>query len=278
MQTKLKISFIGGGNMAQALIGGLAGKLTAAENIHVVDVNPDALATLAQRFGVSTAPAIDATFDVALAASDVIVLAVKPQQMREVAAALAPNIKQQLVLSIAAGIRAVDLSRWLGGHDAIVRTMPNTPALVGMGIAGLAAMPGVSAAQKEAAESILRAVGQTVWLKDESQIDAVTAISGSGPAYVFYFIEAMQQAALELGLSAEQGKQLALATFAGATELATQSEEPVSVLRERVTSKGGTTYAALTSMQSNGVQEAIVQALHAAAARGKELGEEFGKD
>ncbi len=274
MQTNLKISFIGGGNMAQALIGGLAGKLTAAENIHVVDVNPDALAVLAQRFGVRTAPAIDAT----LAASDVIVLAVKPQQMREVAAALAPYIKQQLVLSIAAGIRAVDLSRWLGGHGAIVRTMPNTPALVGMGITGLAAMPGVSATQKEAAESILQAVGQTVWLMDESQIDAVTAISGSGPAYVFYFIEAMQQAALELGLTAEQGKQLALATFAGATELAMQSAEPVAVLRERVTSKGGTTYAALTSLQASGVQQSIVQALHAAAARGKELGEEFGKD
>jgi pyrroline-5-carboxylate reductase len=181
-------------------------------------------------------------------------------------------------LSIAAGIRAVDLSRWLGGHDAIVRTMPNTPALVGMGITGLAALPGVSVAQKEAAESILQAVGQTVWLNDESQIDAVTAISGSGPAYVFYFIEAMQQAAVELGLSAEQGKQLALATFAGATELAAQSAEPVSFLRERVTSKGGTTFAALTSMQNSGVQQAIVQALHAAAARGKELGEEFGKD
>lgn len=274
MQTNLKITFIGGGNMAQALIGGLADKLTAATNIHAVDVNPDALAVLVQRFGVSTAPAIDAT----LAMSDVIVLAVKPQQMREVAAALAPYIKQQLVLSIAAGIRAEDLSRWLGGHEAIVRTMPNTPALVGMGITGLAALPGVSAAQKEAAESILQAVGQTVWLKDESQIDAVTAISGSGPAYVFYFIEAMQQAALELGLSAEQGKQLALATFAGATELARQSGEPVSVLRERVTSKGGTTYAALTSMQASGVQQAIVQALHAAAMRGKELGEELGKN
>lgn len=274
MQTNLKISFIGGGNMAQALIGGLAGKLTAADNIHVVDVNPDALAVLAQRFGVRTAPAVDDT----LAGSDVIVLAVKPQQMREVAAALAPHIKQQLVLSIAAGIRAADLSRWLGGHGAIVRTMPNTPALVGMGITGLAALPAVSAAQKEAADSILQAVGQTVWLRDESQIDAVTAISGSGPAYVFYFIEAMQQAALELGLTAEQGKQLALATFAGATELATQSAEPVSVLRERVTSKGGTTYAALTSLQSSGVQQSIVKALHAAAARGKELGEEFGKD
>ena len=274
MQNNLKICFIGGGNMAQALIGGLADKLTAATNIHVVDINPEALAKLAQTFGVTTATAPDAV----IAAADVIVLAVKPQQMREVAAALAPYITQQLVLSIAAGIRAVDLSRWLGGHGAIVRTMPNTPALVGMGITGLAALPGVSAAQKEAADSILQAVGQTVWLRDESQIDAVTAISGSGPAYVFYFIEAMQQAALELGLTAEQGKQLALATFAGATELAMQSAEPVAVLRERVTSKGGTTYAALTSLQASGVQQSIVQALHAAAARGKVLGEEFGKD
>ncbi len=274
MQTKLKICFIGGGNMAQALIGGLADKLTAAANIHVVDVNQEALAKLAQSFGVTTATAPDAV----IAEADVIVLAVKPQQMRDVVASIAPYVNKQLVLSIAAGIRAVDLSRWLGGHDAIVRTMPNTPALVGMGITGLAALPGVSAAQKEAAESILQAVGQTVWLNDESQIDAVTAISGSGPAYVFYFIEAMQQAAVELGLSAEQGKQLALATFAGATELAAQSVEPASVLRERVTSKGGTTYAALTSMQNSGVQQAIVQALHAAAARGKELGEEFGKD
>jgi len=273
MQDNLKISFIGGGNMAAALLGGLAGKLTAGANIHVVDINTDALARLQQQFGIGTSTRIDAT----VAASDVIVLAVKPQQMREVAAQLQPHIAQQLVLSIAAGIRAVDLSRWLGGHSAIVRTMPNTPALIGQGITGMAALPGVSASQREAADAIMHAVGATVWLDDETLIDPVTAVSGSGPAYVFYFIEAMQQAAQELGLSQEQGTQLAIATFTGAAQLAAQSTEPVSVLRERVTSKGGTTYAALTSMEASGVKQAIVQALHAAAQRGRELGEEFGR-
>ena len=274
MQNNLKISFIGGGNMAAALIGGLAGRLTAGSNIHVVDINADALARLKQQFGVTIAQQIDA----GVAASDVVVLAVKPQQMRDVAAQLKPHVGQQLVLSIAAGIRGADLSRWLGGHGAVVRTMPNTPALIGQGITGMAALPGVSAGQRESADAIMRAVGGTVWLDDESLIDPVTAVSGSGPAYVFYFIEAMQQAAQELGLSAEQGTQLAIATFTGAAQLAAQSPDPVSVLRERVTSKGGTTYAALQSMEQAGVKQAIVQALHAAAARGKELGEEFGRD
>ncbi len=274
MQSELKIAFIGGGNMAQALIGGLAGKLTAGSNIHVVDVVPDTLAMLAQRFGVTTAAAPS---DV-LASADVIVLAVKPQQMRDVVASMKPQVKSQLILSIAAGIRAADLSRWLNGHQAIVRTMPNTPALVGKGITGAVAMAGVSESQMQTADAILRAVGETVWIADEAQIDAVTAISGSGPAYVFYFIEAMQQAAVELGLTAEQGRQLAQATFAGAAELATRSDEPVALLRERVTSKGGTTYAALTSMEASGVKTALVKALHAAAARGTELGEEFGRD
>jgi pyrroline-5-carboxylate reductase len=274
MQNDLKISFIGGGNMAAALLGGLAGKLTAGANIHVVDINADALARLQRQFGVTVAPQIDT----AVAASDVIVLAVKPQQMRDVATQLKPHVAGQLVLSIAAGIRGADLSRWLGGHGAVVRTMPNTPALIGQGITGMAALPGVSASQREAADAIMRAVGATVWLDDESLIDPVTAVSGSGPAYVFYFIEAMQQAAQEMGLSVEQGTQLAIATFTGAAQLAAQSPDPVSVLRERVTSKGGTTYAALSSMEAAGVKQAIVQALHAAAERGTELGEEFGRD
>ncbi len=274
MQNELKIAFIGGGNMAQALIGGLAGKLTAAGNIHVIDVVPETLARLAQDVGVTTA----AGPTDALASADVIVLAVKPQQMRDVVAGVKPFVNSQLVISIAAGIRAADLSRWLGGHQAIVRTMPNTPALVGKGITGAVAMGGVSDAQRQAADAILRAVGETVWIDDEAQIDAVTAISGSGPAYVFYFIEAMQQAAVELGLTEAQGRRLAQATFAGAAELATRSDEPVSLLRERVTSKGGTTYAALTSMEAGGMKAAFVQALHAAAARGKALGEEFGRD
>jgi pyrroline-5-carboxylate reductase len=272
----MKISFIGGGNMASALIAGLVGKLAAGPDVHVVDPSTEALQRLNARYGVSTAESIGPR----VAESEVVVLAVKPQQMREVANALRPLLAtaKPLLLSIAAGIRSADLSRWLGGYPAIVRTMPNTPALIGMGITGMVAMPGVSERQKAAADSILRAVGQTVWLDDESQIDPVTAVSGSGPAYVFYFLEAMQLAALELGLSAEQGKELALATFAGAAQLAAQSDEPLEVLRQRVTSKGGTTYAAITSMEQARVKQDIIDAVKAASARGRELGEELGKD
>lgn len=274
MQNNLKITFVGGGNMAAALIGGLAGKLTAANNIHVVDINTESLTKLQQQFGVTTAAQIDA----AVAASDVIVLAVKPQQMKDVVAQLLPHVKTQLVLSIAAGIRAVDLSRWLGGHNAIVRTMPNTPALIGKGVTGMVASAGVSTEQRAAADAIMSAVGDTVWLDDEKLIDSVTAVSGSGPAYVFYFIEAMQQAAQEMGLTAEQANALAISTFVGAAQLAAQSADPISVLRERVTSKGGTTYAALTSMEESGVKQSIITAMKAAAARGQALGEEFGRD
>ena len=268
----MKIAFIGGGNMASALIAGLVKQ--AGTTIHVVDPKEESLARLAQQYGASTSTTIDA----GVKDSDVVVLAVKPQQMREVAAALAPHLKGQLVLSIAAGIRSVDLARWLGGYDAIVRTMPNTPALIGMGVTGMAAQAGVSVAQRDAADAVMRAVGKTVWLDDEAQIDAVTGVSGSGPAYVFFFLEAMQQAAREMGLNAEQGRELALATFTGAAQLAAQSDESVEVLRQRVTSKGGTTHAAITSMEAAGVKEAIVAAMQAAAARGRELGEELGKD
>ncbi|MGO4379318.1 pyrroline-5-carboxylate reductase [Pseudoduganella sp. RAF53_2] len=275
----MKIAFIGGGNMAAALIAGLAGKLTPGANIHVVDPNPASLEKLTREYGVTVA----ATAGAEVASAEVIVLAVKPQVMRDVVAQVLPQLQaaQQggrtpLVLSIAAGIRAADLSRWLGGYSAIVRTMPNTPALIGMGVTGMVASSGVTAQQRDAADQIMKAVGTTVWLDNESLIDPVTAVSGSGPAYVFYFIEAMQQAALEMGLTAEQGTQLAIATFTGAAQLAAQSPDSVSVLRERVTSKGGTTYAALTSMEDSGVKPAIVKALHAAAARGKELGEQLG--
>lgn len=272
MQHKLKIAFIGGGNMATALIGGLAGKLTDSANIHVVDLNLVSLQDLESKFAVKTSLSIDQ----ALTEMDVIILAVKPQQLREVLAELAPFLREQLLLSIAAGIRALDMARWLHGYDRIVRAMPNTPALIGMGMTGLVAMPGVNLEQRQAAQDIMQAVGTTLWLDEENQLDAVTAVSGSGPAYVFYFIEAMQQAAVELGLSAEQANQMALATFSGAAQLAAGSHEPVSLLRERVTSKGGTTYAALCSMEQSAVKAGIVQAIKAAAVRGRELGDEFG--
>lgn len=269
----MKIAFIGGGNMAGAMIGGLVGKVAQPQDIHVVDPNAGALQALKDKFGVSTGEAIDG----ALATADVIVLAVKPQQMREAASALKPFIGAQLVVSIAAGIPIDAMSRWLDGHQAIVRAMPNTPALIGKGITGVAPGAQVSTLQRAQADSVLKATGETLWVSEEAQLDAVTAVSGSGPAYVFYFLEAMEKAAAELGLSPEDGLRLAKATFEGATELARRSEESVATLRERVTSKGGTTYAALTSMENAGVKDAIVAALKAAAARSKELGDEFGK-
>lgn len=269
----MKITFIGGGNMASALIAGLAGKLTDGANISVVDPNSDALERLRANFGVGTWQQIDAD----AVASDVWVLAVKPDHMREVATALQPHLGcKPVVLSIAAGIRSVDLSRWLGGYDAIVRCMPNTPALIGMGITGMAAMAGVSEAQRAAADSIMRAVGQAIWLDDEAQIDAVTAVSGSGPAYVFYFMEAMEEAAREMGLSEAHARLLAAATFTGASTLAQQSADDVQVLRQRVTSKGGTTHAAIVSMEQAGVKQSIVDAMKAAQARAREMGEEMG--
>ncbi len=272
-QKQVKISFIGGGNMASALIGGILGSISQAEDVHVVDVSPACLTHLQTRFGVITSEAIDEK----LAGSDVIVLAVKPQQLREVAAQLAPHLHGQLLISIAAGIRASDLSRWLSNYPHIVRTMPNTPALINKGITGVYAMPAVSAEHRTIADMVMRAVGTTVWLDDEALLDPLTAVSGSGPAYVFYFIEAMQKAAQEMGLSAAQGTQLAIATFQGASQLAAEASEPVAVLRERVTSKGGTTFAALTSMEQSGVGASIVTALKAASQRSRELGDELGQ-
>ena len=236
--------------------------------------NQETLSLLSAKYGVVSSQKIDA----ALEQAAVIVLAVKPQQLKEVATQLKPYCKEQVIVSIAAGIRAPDISRWLGGYDKIVRCMPNTPAMIGRGVSGLFALPGVSVAQRTMAQDLMRAVGETVWLDDEAQMDAVTAVSGSGPAYVFYFIEALQQAGMELGLSEAQAKTLALATFSGASQLAAQSVESIQSLRERVTSKGGTTFAALTSMNESEVSTAIIRAVKAAALRGKELGDEFGNE
>lgn len=277
MQSNLRIAFIGGGNMAGALISGLVNKLATPTQIHVIDLNPENLQNLVNRYGVSTSLSIVCDADSPLQNADVIVLAVKPQQLRAVAESLLPCIQSQIVLSVAAGIRAADLSRWLGGYAKIVRAMPNTPAMIGLGMSGLFALAAVSAEERSLAQNIMQAVGDTLWVDQESMIDAVTAVSGSGPAYVFYFIEALQEAAQQLGFDAAQARQLAMTTFHGAAQLAKQSDEAVSVLRERVTSKGGTTYAALCSMEASAVKSAIQQAVQAAAQRGKELGDEFGQ-
>ncbi|SOY51037.1 pyrroline-5-carboxylate reductase [Cupriavidus taiwanensis] len=278
MLDTLTFGFLGGGNMASALIGGLIARGVPAGAIRVVDPFPEAQQRLARDLGVHAMAAPDAAFG----ASDVLVLAVKPQQFRDAAAQLLPHLPAgghgNLVISVAAGIRLQDMQRWLGGRSRVVRAMPNTPALSGMGMTGLAAPAGLSAEDRAIASAVAEAVGKCVWVDGDDQIDAVTAISGSGPAYVFYFIEAMQRAATELGLSAEQGRELAVETFRGAATLAGQSPEPVATLRERVTSKGGTTYAALTSMEASGIADAFVRAMHAAAARGREMGAEFGKD
>lgn len=267
----MNICFIGGGNMATALIGGLLGKGFSAAQINVVEINADNRAALQHKFGVSTVG------DVAegTAGSDIIVFAVKPQQLREVAQQLAPKLNGQLLISIAAGIRAVDLARWSNSVN-IVRAMPNTPALVQSGMTGLYAMPKVTVAQREQAQDILAAVGETLWLQDEDMLDAVTAISGSGPAYVFYFIEALQQAAHELGFNAEEARRLSLATFLGASKLAASSGEDAGVLRARVTSKSGTTERALFSMEANHVKQHIITAAKAAADRAREMGDELG--
>ncbi len=270
----MKIAFIGGGNMAAALIGGMIRRGVAPSDIYAIDPNEDARKRSAEQFGIHTGAAADA----AISAYDAVVLAVKPQIVKAVAAGLAPFLKpHQVVISIVAGIRSDDLSRWLNGHTRIVRTMPNTPALIGMGATGLVASAGVDEAGRQLASDVLGAVGQTVWFEDEAKIDAVTGISGSGPAYVFYFIEALEEAARQLGMDEAQGRALAIATFAGAAQLALQSEESPAVLRERVTSKGGTTAAALASFDASGVKEAIVRGALAADARAKEMGEEFGQ-
>ena len=240
----MKITFLGGGNMASALIGGLQNNGIPPSEIAVIEINAENRARLEREYRVRCY----AEPDPVSMHCDALVLAVKPQQMRDACLAVKKYLKTQLVISIAAGLRLDALSRWLGGHDRLVRAMPNTPALISSGVTGLYALPSVSEAERLGAERVLNAVGSTVWVNLESQIDAVTAISGSGPAYVFLFIEAMQQAAMELGFTPKQARQLSIETTLGAARLAAQSEEPASILRERVTSKGGTTEAALRAM------------------------------
>ena len=270
-----RIAFIGGGNMASALIGGLVRAGRAPADILVIEPSAAQRDKLVADFGVATLAAAGPP----LAQAGLLVWAVKPQLFAQAAAPCAPWVAGALQMSVMAGIRCASIARAIGvapESARIVRSMPNTPALIGRGIAGLYATPAVTADERALVEQLLAPTGQTLWVDAERDLDAVTALSGSGPAYVFYVIEAMMAAAAEMGLSPEQGKRLALATLDGATELAARSDEPPALLRERVTSKGGTTYAALQSLQADGVAASFVKALKAAQQRASELGDEFG--
>jgi pyrroline-5-carboxylate reductase len=271
----VKITFIGGGNMADALIGGLLRKGFGKADLRAVEINPETRARLQQKYGIACLDRI-----AAVSGDEVVLFAVKPQQMREAARGSGLHANANLVISIAAGITLASLSRWLGDHRRLVRAMPNTPALIGAGMTGLCALDraAVTDEDRDRAKTILGAVGATVWIEDEAQMDAVTAVSGSGPAYVFYFIEALEAAAKQLGLPASTSRKLALATFSGAARLAAESADAVAVLRERVTSKGGTTEAALGAMEADRVKEAIIRAVCKANDRGRELGVQLDKD
>lgn len=269
------LSFIGGGNMARSLIGGLIADGWPVDRLRVADPNPEQCKTLASRFGIATE-----TDNLAAAQSaDVLLLAVKPQVMREVAQGLATTVqtRRPLVISIAAGIRARDLDRWLGGDCAIVRCMPNTPAMVQSGATGLFATARVTMAQRDLAESILRAVGLTLWLDDEDLMDAVTALSGSGPAYFFLIMEALQAAGVQLGLPADTARLLTLQTAFGAAKMALESDEDAGTLRQRVTSPGGTTERALQVMEVGNLRDLMQKALTAARDRSRELADQLGK-
>lgn len=269
----MSIAFLGGGNMANALVGGLLARGYAASDIAVIELSAAARERIAAHgVRVSSAP------DAACAKADTIVLAVKPQDARAALASIAGSVRGKLVISIAAGLSLAALSRWLGGHRSIVRCMPNTPALVGAGITGVYALPEVTASERERAHRILAAVGEVVWLNDERLLDTVTAVSGSGPAYVFWFIEQLALFAEHAGIGKAEALKLATHTVLGSARLAAGSGEPPAELRARVTSKGGTTEAALRVFAQEKLAERFSQALEAATKRGGELGDELAKD
>lgn len=268
------IAFIGGGNMAASIIGGLIADGYATDCIHVAEPDADKRQALASRFGIHT----ETDNNAAIAKAQAVVLATKPQVLKEVCAGMADAIQQHrpLIISIAAGIRSTDIDRWLGGNTAIVRTMPNTPAMVQSGATGLFANAQVTEKQSGMAESIMRAVGITLWLDDEAQIDAVTALSGSGPAYFFYVMEAMANAGKQLGLEANAARLLAIQTAFGAAKLALESSEDPGTLRERVTSPGGTTERALSVLREGGLEALFIEAMRAANDRAAELADQLG--
>ncbi len=269
------IAFIGGGNMAASLIGGLVEAGMDPARIQVAEPDAERRARLASRFSVS----VHEGNAEAAAGADVVVLAVKPQVLAEVARALAPVLDERrpLVLSVAAGVRTEALRRWLG-EVPLVRAMPNTPALVGSGATGLFATPDVPEILRERAESVMRAVGLVVWVEREELMDAVTALSGSGPAYFLLVMEALEQAGIHLGLEARTARLLALETAYGTAKLALESGEDFAELRRRVTSPGGTTERALAELQQGGLVELFQCALEAARDRSRELAEALGED
>jgi pyrroline-5-carboxylate reductase len=254
------------------MIVGLKHQQFEMQQIQVIEMDAEKCAYLSSEFGVNTSSYLqDITHN------DVIILAIKPQQLQSLAQSLAPLLNNQLVISIAAGIRLVDLSRWLGNYHSIVRAMPNTPAQIQAGITGVYAKPEVTTIQKQQTTQILDAIGETIWVSHEEDLDAVTAISGSGPAYVFYLIEALQAAAVALGLNEAQAKQLSIATFKGASQLAAMSTTPVETLRAQVTSKGGTTEQGILSLEASQVKLSILLAAQQAEKRAKIMGDELGK-
>jgi pyrroline-5-carboxylate reductase len=269
------ITFVGGGNMAGSLIGGLLEDGMDPAMLWVSDPDPQRRETLASTFAVR----VTSDNEEAAGAADVVVLAVKPQTLRQVAKALAPVVQARgpLVISVAAGVRRADLEAWLGGCVAIVRTMPNTPALVRSGATALCANEYVSAAQRDVAESILRAVGVALWLEDESLLDVVTAVSGSGPAYFFLVMEALESAAVDLGLPASAARLLTVQTAFGAAKMAMETEEDVPTLRHRVTSPGGTTEAALRVLEQGGLRRLFGEAIRSAHQRSMEIAKRFGE-
>ena len=270
----MRIAFIGGGNMARAIMVGLVARGTSADEILVVEIDAQTRKRLADEAGIDVIDAAGPQLNHA----DVVIFAVKPQHMREAALAVAPHLRGCLVVSIAAGIRLMDLARWLGGYERVVRAMPNTPALVHAGMTGLFASDYVSEDDRKMATKLLSAVGAVAWFDAETDLDTVTAVSGSGPAYVFYVIEALEEAAKSLGIEEGAARALALWTFAGATKLAVERGEDPAVLRAQVTSKGGTTERALEVLEQGRVKERIVDAVRAAAERSHDLGDAYGKD
>lgn len=274
--TKCDIGFIGAGNMAASLIGGLIADGCDPKRLWVSDIDDEKLNAFEKKFGIRTVASNENIADKVIA----LVLSVKPQAMKVVATGISSAVQaaKPLIISVAAGIRSEDLARWLGADVAIVRTMPNTPALVSTGATGLFANANTSSEQRAQAEAIMRAVGVALWVEDEAQMDVVTALSGSGPAYFFLVIEAMIASAKNMGMNGDTAKLLAIQTALGAAKLAMESEDDPAVLRQRVTSPGGTTEQALNTLMDKGLEKIFDEAMQAAARRAGELAKQYGAD